>query len=265
MCGRLNQFAKIPALSIAGKALHIERRKPNAQEDQKAEAMILHNICPSDYADVLTLEGTEIGLVRMRFGLVPSWAKGSKAEAAKKFVHTFNARCESIFDLASFRRPILKRRCLIPVRGWHEWPDSHTPYFIHRSDHEAALLAGIWDEWQSYDPADSASGPIITSMSVVTTPPGHYMAKFHDRSPLILEGESALTWLQPNLDANRLRLLFKPYESQQLEAYRVSTAANQSRNKTEEVLHPIAPPVPQEGDKPVKTEINDTPSLNLFN
>jgi hypothetical protein len=39
----------------------------------------------------------------------------------------------------------------------------------------------------------------------------------------------------------------------------------QSRNKTEEVLHPIAPPVPQEGDRTVKTEIDDTPSLNLFN
>lgn len=265
MCGRLNQFAKIPALSIAGKALNIEKRKPKAKEDQKAEVTILHNICPTDYADVLKWEGAELGLVRMRFGLVPSWAKGSKADVTKKFVHTFNARCESIFDLASFRGPIFKRRCLIPVRGWHEWPNSHTPYFIHRSDHKPLLLAGIWDEWQSYDTADSTSGPIITSMSVVTTPPGRYMAKFHDRSPLILEGEDALAWLHPNLKADSLRTFFKPYESQQLEAYRVSIAANQSRNKTEAVLDPIAPPVAQEGDAAVKSEIDDMPSLNLFN
>jgi hypothetical protein len=32
-----------------------------------------------------------------------------------------------------------------------------------------------------------------------------------------------------------------------LEAYRVSTAANQARNKTEEVFAPIAPPVPHNG------------------
>jgi putative SOS response-associated peptidase YedK len=264
MCGRLNQFAKIPALFIAGKALRIERRKPKAKEDQKAESTILNNICPTDYADALTLQGNELGLVRMRFGLVPNWAKGSKADVAKKFVHTFNARCESIFDLASFRGPILKRRCLIPVSGWHEWPDSQRPYFIHRSDHGPVLLAGIWDEWQSLDPADEAKGPMFTSMSVVTTAPGRYMAKFHDRSPLILEGEAALTWLQPSLNADHLRALFQPYESQHLEAYRVSTAANQSRNKTEEVLHPIAPPVPQDGDAPVKSEIDDMPYLNLF-
>ena len=264
MCGRLNQFAKIPALSIAGKALRIERRPPKPKEDRKAISTILNNICPTDYADALTLHGNELSLVRMRFGLVPNWAKGSKADVAKKFVHTFNARCESIFDLASFRGPILKRRCLIPVSGWHEWPDSQRPYFIHRSDLGPVLLAGIWDEWQSLDPADEAKGPMITSMSVVTTPPGRYMAKFHDRSPLILEGEAALTWLQPSLNAEHLRALFEPYESQQLEAYRVSTAANQSRNKTEEVLHPIAPPVPQEGDAPVKSKIDDIPHLNLF-
>jgi len=29
-------------------------------------------------------------------------------------------------------------------------------------------------------------------MSVITTPPGRYMGKFHDHSPLILEDESAL-------------------------------------------------------------------------
>ena len=34
--------------------------------------------------------------------------------------------------------------------------------------------------------------------------------------------------------ADDLRPLFKPYENEYLEAYRVSTAANQARNKSEE-------------------------------
>jgi putative SOS response-associated peptidase YedK len=157
----------------------------------------------------------------------------------------------------------LRQRCLIPVRGWHEWPGRTTPYFIHRADDEPLLLAGIWDVWESRDPADAANGAVVTSMSVVTTPPGRYMAKFHDRSPLILEGDSALAWIQPGMRADDLRAFFKPYESEQLEAYRVSTAANQARNKTEEVLQAIAPPVPQAGDEPVKVEEVDS-DLKLF-
>ena len=264
MCGRLNQFASIPALSLAGKKLRIERRKATKDEDKKAGVQVVNNICPTDYADVLTMEAGEIGMERMRFGLVPSWAKGSKAEVAKKFGLTFNARCESVFELASYRGPILRQRCLIPVRGWHEWPDRTTPYFIHRMDDVPVLLAGIWDVWESACPEDFESGAVVTSMSVVTTPPGRYMAKFHDRSPLILEDENALAWMQPGMQADDLRALFKPYESEHLEAYRVSTAANQARNNSEEALRPIAPPVPQAGDEPVRVENEPSPQLILF-
>ncbi len=264
MCGRLNQFASIPALSLAGKSLRIERRTKKKDEDKKAEVQVVNNICPTDYADVVTLEAGEMCIERMRFGLVPSWAKGSKAEVGRKFGHTFNARCESLFELASYRVPILRQRCLIPVRGWHEWPDRATPYFIHRTDDAPVLLAGIWDVWESHRPEDWETGPIITSMSVVTTPPGRYMAKFHDRSPLILEGETALAWMQPGMQPDDLRPLFKPYESEHLEAYRVSTTANQARNKSEEALRPIAPPVPQAGDEPVHIENELSPQLKLF-
>lgn len=264
MCGRLNQFAKIPALSLAGKKLRIERRPKKKDEDTKSEMSVIHNICPTDYADVLTMQADEIGIERMRFGLVPSWAKGSKREVAKKFGLTFNARCESIFELASFRGPILRQRCLIPVQGWHEWPDRTTPYFIHRTDDAPVLLAGIWDVWESRSPEDFESGAVITSMSIVTTTPGRYMAKFHDRSPLILEGESALAWMQPSMSADDLRALFRPYESGMLEAYRVSATANRSRNKSEESLLPIAPPVPQAGDEPVKVDVDPGPQMLLF-
>lgn len=98
-------------------------------------------------------------------------------------------------------------------------------------------------------------------MSVITTPPGRYMAKFHDRSPLILEGEAALAWMQPGLSTEELRALFRPYDGSDLEAYRVSTAANQARNKTEEVFQPIADPVPQNGEGPLPDENSD---LKLF-
>ena len=70
--------------------------------------------------------------------------------------------------------------------------------------------------------------------------------------------------LDPALRADDLRAFFKPYESEHLEAYRVSTLANQARNKTEAVCAAIAPPVPQAGDEPVFDENEETPLLNLF-
>jgi len=112
MCGRLNQFASIPSLSLAGKALRIERRKKKEREDKRSEAAVINNICPTDYADVLALREDEWEVERMRFGLIPRWAKGGKKEVWKKFRLTFNSRSETLFDLASYRQPIRKNRCL---------------------------------------------------------------------------------------------------------------------------------------------------------
>jgi putative SOS response-associated peptidase YedK len=264
MCGRLNQFAKLPALAVAGEPLRVRERKPKSREDRRSSVRVLNNICPTDYAEVLTADDDGgLALEPMRFGLVPSWAKGSKADVGRKFLHTFNARCESVFELASYRSPILRQRCLVPVRGWHEWPDRRTPYFIHRRDDAPLLLAGLWDTWESRDSADEASGSLVTSMTVITTPPGRYMAKFHDRSPLVLEERVALDWLSLDLTPEQIRAFFQPYDSPTLEAWRVSDAAGRSSNKSEAVWAPICPPVPHEGDAPVADE-NDTPLLNMF-
>ncbi len=77
ICGRSNQFAKIPALSIAGRALRMERRKKKEREDKRADVPVVNYICPTDYADVLTMESGELGVERMRFGLIPQCAKGA--------------------------------------------------------------------------------------------------------------------------------------------------------------------------------------------
>ena len=75
MCSRLNQFANIPALSLAGNMLRIDRLKSKKDEDEKAEVQVINNICPTDYADVLTMQADSIGIEPMRFGLVPLGTK----------------------------------------------------------------------------------------------------------------------------------------------------------------------------------------------
>lgn len=106
-----------------------------------AELQVINNICPTDYADVLTVDGSEMGIDGMRFGLVPSWAKGTKVEVGKQFGHTFNASCESIFELASFRGHILRQRCLIPVRGGMSGLTEPLPTSL---PYQAALSGGFY-------------------------------------------------------------------------------------------------------------------------
>jgi ferredoxin len=56
MCGRLNQFAKLPALAVAGEPLRVRERKPRSREDRRSHVRVLNNICPTDYAEVLTAD-----------------------------------------------------------------------------------------------------------------------------------------------------------------------------------------------------------------
>ena len=75
MCGRLNQFATLPGLSLAGKELEVKRRKNKPHEDRRSEVSVVNNICPTDYADALLQENDDIVSARMRFGLIPQGAK----------------------------------------------------------------------------------------------------------------------------------------------------------------------------------------------
>jgi putative SOS response-associated peptidase YedK len=165
--------------------------------------------------------------------------------------------CEKC-GLASYSQPVRQRLCLVPVRGWHEWPDRNTPFYIHRADDQPLVPAGIWDTWESRDPADQDAGSLVTSMSIITTPPVAYMAKSHDRSPLVLEGARALAWVRPDQSEDQMRALMQPYDSPRLEVCRVATAVNRATNKDATVRDAIAPPVPH-GDVPVATDEETLP------
>lgn len=52
MCSRLNQFAEIPSLRLADRALNPRRRRKE-REDSRSQKAPVYNVCPSDYADAL--------------------------------------------------------------------------------------------------------------------------------------------------------------------------------------------------------------------
>ena len=83
---------------------------------------------------------------RLRWGLVPSWAK-DEAIATR----LINARGESVAEKPSFRAAFRRRRCIVPANGFYEWQQlsdrqggGKQPFYIHPVGGEFFALAGLW-------------------------------------------------------------------------------------------------------------------------
>ena len=111
MCGRFSQTTPADILQLS---LRFDDIEP------EAAALLAeggrYNICPTqDIVVVAESEGRRKA-GRCRWGLVPSWAKDPAIGA-----RMINARGETLADKPSFRRALVKRRCVVPADGFFEW------------------------------------------------------------------------------------------------------------------------------------------------
>lgn len=148
-----------------------------------------YNIAPTMDADVITAQGGEHMLTRMRWGLCPAWWKKPLAELPA----TFNARAETVAEKPMFRDAYKRCRCVVPASGFYEWrPEvgGKQPYYITAADGSILLLAGLWDTWT--DPASKAT---MRSFTVLVTGANQAIAAIHDRMPVLLRSEDSDRWL----------------------------------------------------------------------
>lgn len=187
------------------------------------------NVAPSQAVPVLINENDKRCLRLMNWGLVPSWAKDPSI--GNKMI---NARAETITQKPSFRKPFERQRCLIPVDGFYEWQKvtgarAKIPTRIVMKDRRLFALAGIWDIWKKPD------GGELRSFAIITTAANDLMRSIHERMPVILSKQDWTTWLDPKfMDISKLTELFKPFPSEAMETYEVSTAVNSPRNDVSE-------------------------------
>lgn len=162
-------------------------------------------------------------LSRMRWGLIPSWAK----DASGGF-RMINARAETAANMPAFREPLRLRRCLIPADGFYEWKRAgkeKLPYCFTLADEALFAFAGIWDEWRS------PQGLVIGTCSILTTKPNRLMQDTHDRMPVILERDAYDLWLDPGFQmVKELQPLLEPYSAERMRRHRVSQRVNQVKN-----------------------------------
>lgn len=205
-----------------------------------------YNIAPGQPIPVV-LYDAQRELRRMDYfnwGLIPSWAQD--INIGYKMI---NARAETIAEKPSYKIPFRRRRCLIPANGFYEWKregSAKQPYYFTRSDGEPFAFAGIWDRW------DSPDGSWILSCSLVTTAANRLMAPIHNRMPVILAEDDYEPWLdtrdETSTTLTRLNYRLRPREIPDMVRYPVSTAVNNARNDTPDLIRKIE----QESEEPPK-------------
>jgi len=228
MCGRYVS----PRDSEIERAWHIgARSNPNPFRD-------IYNAAPTQLLPVIRHHPEQgLELARLRWGLIPSWAKDSGIGAKM-----INARGETVAEKPAFRAAFKRRRCLVPMLGFYEWrkPSAgKVPYFIHFQSGDLLAAAGLFEYW----PGVAGAEP-IESYAIITTAANELMAKLHDRMPVILAEKDQAAWLDPkNERREELQALLKPYAGEDLDAYPVSTRVNSPKNDDADLLVRAGPSV----------------------
>jgi len=169
--------------------------------------------------DVVTERDGNRDFVRMRWGLVPSWWPKPLQELKAA---TFNARAETVVEKPFFRDAFRRTRCLIRASGYYEWQNTATgkqPWYFTRAGAEPMTFAGLWDEWKN-----KAMAEVLKSCAMLITKPNDFVAKVHDRMPVVLDAKDFTPWLSDGGPG-----LLKPAANDALQRWPVSRSVNSSR------------------------------------
>ena len=194
-----------------------------------------YNIAPSQPIAAIRIapETTTRKLVMLRWGLIPSWAKDTKIGN-----QCINAKAETVAEKPSFRSAFKKRRCLVIATGFYEWQARglvKQPMWIGLQSRRPFAFAGLWEHWKP------AEGEPIETCTIITTEPNDLMRSIHNRMPVILTPTSYNQWLDPTFQQTEpLKALLRPYPSEELTAYPVSTLVNNPRHDGPQCLEPVS-------------------------
>jgi putative SOS response-associated peptidase YedK len=241
MCGRF--------VSASSPALLADRFAVDEIDDSVGEAPVPdYNVSPRRSVLAVREHDDHRVLSRLRWGLVPSWAKDPSI--GDKMI---NARAETVAEKPAYRRAFATKRCIVPADGFYEWKRGPAPvgggkpvkqpYFIHRRDGEPLAFAGLWEVWKVPEGNDSGlGGPDgwLRSCAIVTGPANAVLEPIHDRMPVVLPESAWEEWLDPdNHDVDALSRLLVPAPAEWFEAYTVSTTVNNARNNGSDLVRPL--------------------------
>ena len=187
-----------------------------------------YNIAPTQEVVSVMRNGTS-HLARLRWGLIPSWAKDESIGS-----RMINARAETLTEKPSFKGLLRSKRCLIVADGFYEWKQengSKIPMYMTLKSGEPFAFAGLWDLWKSPD------GEHIRSCTIITTEPNDLVAPIHNRMPAILLPGAYADWLDPDMrDEQALSHWLAPYPAEEMTARPVSRLVNDPKRDSPELI-----------------------------
>jgi putative SOS response-associated peptidase YedK len=225
MCGRYELHSHPAAIALAFGLAHPPDVHPR------------YNITPMTDVPVVRVnaEGRR-ELVRMRWGLVPRWAKDPAIGSS-----LVNARGETLADKPSFRTSYRRHRCLLPANGFYEWmvvdPGAQhprkQPVHVGLKDDQPFGFGGLYERWLS------PTGDVLDTCTIVTTDANRLLRPVHDRMPLIIAPADYDRWLDPaNADVADL---VAPYGGDDLAWHPVSSRVNNVRHDDASLIEPVPP------------------------
>ena len=190
-----------------------------------------YNIAPS-HDIIIAIDKGKRQLIKSRWGFLPSWAKN--ISDGNKMI---NARAETIAEKPSFKEAFQKQRCLVLADGFFEWKKEgkiRKPYIIRLKSEQPFAIAGLYNKWISPD------GKEVCTNTIITTEANDLVRPIHDRMPVILHDDKYADWLSNDIvDTSMLLKMLKPYPSDELEMYEVTSKVNSPVVNTPENIQRI--------------------------
>jgi putative SOS response-associated peptidase YedK len=191
------------------------------------------NAAPTSKLPIVVSRYGERTLTLMRWGLVPSWAKGIKIGYS-----TFNAHAEGIDTRPAFRaawRP--GRRCLVIADGYYEWRDiDKQPFAIALGNRRPMTFAGLWDEWRE------PGGGTLKSFTIVTTVANDLLA-LHSRMPVLIPPDRWAGWLgEQSIADAELKAMLRPYPGVAMNFWPVDRRVGNVHNDSPDLFAPLGQP-----------------------
>jgi putative SOS response-associated peptidase YedK len=220
MCGR---FVRNSPISLIVEIFNVGSTMSGASAS--------YNVAPSQEILIINDKGKR-ELVKCRWGFLPPWVK-DLSEGSRMI----NARAETLDEKSSFKAAFKKQRCLIIADGFYEWKKEKrkkVPYYIRLKSAEPFGFAGLYNQWTSPD------GEKICSCTIITSEANDLVATIHDRMPAIVPHEKVDMWLDPGFqDSEMLKRILRPYPSEEIEMYPVSSKINSVKMDSATNIMPI--------------------------
>jgi putative SOS response-associated peptidase YedK len=191
-----------------------------------------YNVAPTHRAPIVRLRGADRELELATWGLVPPWADDPAVG-----VKMFNARAETVAEKPAYREAYRRRRCVVPVSGFFEWPKgSHLnqPHYFTRADEEIMCLAGLWERW------DKGEGELET-FTVITTEANETVSPIHPRMPVVLEPGEIGRWLGASERDDDPHALLRPAAAGVIQSWPVAPGVGDVRRDGPELITPKRP------------------------